>query len=58
MEGDPGGVGRRCSVSVPWPCSPELRCLGTLGDPNGESGGTGEGDSEGRPRELRELPLG
>ena len=29
-----------------------------MGDAKGESGGTGEGDSEGRPSELRELPLG
>ena len=62
MEGEPGGVGSRWSVSEPWLAwlwwSPEFLCLTTLGEAKGESGGTGEGDSEGRPSELRELPLG
>ena len=62
VEGEPGGVGSRWSVSEPWLpwlwWSPEFLCLTTLGEANGESGGTGEGDSEGRPSELRELPLG
>ena len=40
----------------PWCC---LSCLWTLGEAKGESGGTGEGDSDtGSPRELSEEPLG
>ena len=41
------------------PCVCCLSCLWTLGEANGESGGTGDGDSDtGSPRELSEDPLG
>ena len=33
-------------------------CLANLGEGRGEAGGTGEGEWEGGPREVRELPLG
>ena len=53
-------TGLTSSPCVCWP--PESRCLSclcTLGEAKGESGGTGEGDSDtGRPSEDSEEPLG
>ena len=54
------GLTLTSSPCVCWP--PESRCLSclcTLGEAKGESGGTGEGDSDtGRPSEDSEEPLG